>query len=96
VFCVAVSEGEVGAELGDTDTPDGFENAQSLQNGHVHGQKGFPDMKTGVAIFFQQHYVPTVPGHDAAESRSRRPTADYQYVRLSCRHWIAARGRLAN
>jgi hypothetical protein len=53
-------------------------------------------MKTRVTPFFQQGYVPTLAGDDAAESRSRRSTADYQYVRSFYSHGVAGYGQLAN
>jgi hypothetical protein len=96
VLCVTVTDREIRAEFGDANPANGFENAQPLENGHVHRQKGLTDMKTRVTPFFQQGYVPTLAGDDAAESRSRRSTADYQYVRSFYSHGVAGYGQLAN
>jgi hypothetical protein len=96
VFCVAVTNRKIRTEFGDADLANGFENAKSLEYGHVHRQKGLADVKTRVTIFFQQCYVPTFPGGDAAESRARRSAADDQYVSPLYCHGVVARAQLAN
>jgi acyl carrier protein len=75
-----VTHGKIGTQLGYTDGLYTIQHAEPLENGQVHGQQRLADVKSWVAVFFQQSDVPATHFHQASKRRARRSTPYNEHI----------------
>ena len=80
MWSATVANGEIGTQLGYTDSFHTIQHAESLENGQIHGQQRLTDVKSRVAVFFEQSDVPATHFHQTSERRARRPASYNEHI----------------
>jgi hypothetical protein len=75
-----VLQRKIGPRLEHADFLHLLQHPQALQDGQVHRQQRFADMKAWVLAFFQQHHPPTVARQQGGGGGAGRPAADHQDI----------------
>ncbi len=74
--------GKVRAGLDYSDLAHLIHDAQTLEDGHIHGQQRLPDVEARMPFFLQERHAPTLFGQQRARRRSAGTAANDQYIAI--------------